>query len=167
MFPPNPARCGTNKKVTLYKFCITGDHDEGGNGEHTLILNHFQDGVVKYAEGKCHDLDYHPQHVAAGTSLVIGTLEYDDHEEEEFIKELDPGTWYDDTCETYYVAISKTFSTRRWTGARSWTGCWFSEHPEDLQPFGLNLDHCPENYYHKPQDSFTWFLRIEAVPDYW
>ena len=129
-----------------------------------MILNHFMDEETKYKENECHNLDFDPQHVEAGTNLLLGTVEYDDDEEEQFIKELHPDIWYEDICETYYIAVSKSFS-RFWTGAQSWSGCWYSEHATELQPTGLNLDHCPENYYDKPQDSFSWLLRIESDTD--
>lgn len=158
--PQNLRDCSLNKKVTLYKFCITGDHDQGINGEHKLILNEFMDGEEKYKENKCHELDYQPQIVQAGEKLVVGTIEHDDDETEEFMKELHADRWYAETCEPYYIALSKDFS-RLFTGPQSWSGCWFSQHSGDKQPQGLHYDHCPENHYERPRDSFNWFLKVE------
>ena len=165
--PDAHRECSRNKKITLYRFCIEGDQDQGQNGEHKLILGDYTDGETKYREDECHDLvdRFHPQHLSHNEDLVVGTIEVDTHDEDDFILEMHPDRWYIDTCHTYQIALSNEFE---WRGSNSWSGCWYSVYgavEEAAQLHPPHLNQCPDDHYDRPDDSFTWYLRIEPDDD--
>lgn len=149
-------KCSKNKKVTLFKFCNMGT-DPFEDASHKFYLNGFSDTTTgAYSDGECRAVGLDPKIITPEDKLKVGIREFDDFHEDDHSYTMPSSFWYDHTCDTYDIVLSRN-------SEGIWSGCYAPSGTDaGVTPTDLGMSKC-EDGYEIPPDSFVWFVMVQPV----